>query len=214
MGREKKKRTILSVIILTALIAVTFVLYDSYFAGNIIDKNNKDMLKKYDWEIIIDGGFLYNEPKCINLDLENNPLDVMKINVSEKIGLNPKEYINKQINIYKYKLGKIGREDPLFALIWIYKKKIIGAYISHTEANLKIRYWSLNTPYIEIVNELEELHNELLEWNKKPEKAPELNNIKDIDCGENYCLALSRDGTVWSWGDNRYGQTRRWDKYN
>lgn len=33
-----------------------------------------------------------------------------------------------------------------------------------------------------------------------------LTNILTIDAGSNHCLALKNDNTVWTWGDNQYGQ--------
>ncbi|CAJ0926297.1 18317_t:CDS:2 [Entrophospora sp. SA101] len=37
--------------------------------------------------------------------------------------------------------------------------------------------------------------------------SPPLNIIfKKISCGENHCLALTKQGEVYSWGDGRYGQ--------
>ncbi|ETR71714.1 MAG: hypothetical protein OMM_02282 [Candidatus Magnetoglobus multicellularis str. Araruama] len=39
-----------------------------------------------------------------------------------------------------------------------------------------------------------------------PNSVNGLENIVDLAAGENFSLALSDNGTVWSWGDNSYGQ--------
>jgi len=39
-----------------------------------------------------------------------------------------------------------------------------------------------------------------------PVQVAGLVNVTAIAAGYNYCLALMSDGTVWAWGDNRYGQ--------
>ncbi|KAI4466478.1 regulator of chromosome condensation (rcc1) repeat [Holotrichia oblita] len=37
-------------------------------------------------------------------------------------------------------------------------------------------------------------------------KVPELQDIESVACGQNHTIALRSDGTVYAWGDNRYGQ--------
>lgn len=37
-------------------------------------------------------------------------------------------------------------------------------------------------------------------------KVPDLDDMRSVACGENHTLALKADGTVLSWGDNKYGQ--------
>ena len=32
------------------------------------------------------------------------------------------------------------------------------------------------------------------------------NNWKAVDAGGYYCVAIKKDGSLWAWGDNRYGQ--------
>lgn len=39
-----------------------------------------------------------------------------------------------------------------------------------------------------------------------PIKIEGLDEIIDIEAGQGHCLALKKDGTVWAWGDNEYGQ--------
>ncbi len=39
-----------------------------------------------------------------------------------------------------------------------------------------------------------------------PYQIPTLSNVKSIAAGYNYSLALKRDGTVWGWGSNSWGQ--------
>ncbi|OPY30553.1 MAG: Regulator of chromosome condensation (RCC1) repeat protein [Methanocella sp. PtaU1.Bin125] len=42
-----------------------------------------------------------------------------------------------------------------------------------------------------------------------PVKVDGLNNIVKISVGYSHAMALENDGTVWTWGDNRYGQVGR-----
>ena len=44
------------------------------------------------------------------------------------------------------------------------------------------------------------------EYNSTPSKIWNLENIISIAFGERHFIALKSDGTVWSWGSNRYGQ--------
>lgn len=124
------------------------------------DTKNKNLLKKYGWEVIIKGGLLRHEPNGVNLNPVNNLLDDMAITASQKIGLNPLTFVNKPIDVYKYELGNLGRNEPLNIIIWTNKKKVICAYIYHNEDNLKIKYWSLNTSYEVIVNDINEFYKD------------------------------------------------------
>lgn len=38
------------------------------------------------------------------------------------------------------------------------------------------------------------------------EEVPNLTNIIDVSVGHNHCIALSRQGEIWTWGNNNYGQ--------
>lgn len=42
--------------------------------------------------------------------------------------------------------------------------------------------------------------------NPVPKQVAGLGNITAISAGGSHCLALARDGTVWAWGFNKYGQ--------
>jgi alpha-tubulin suppressor-like RCC1 family protein len=39
-----------------------------------------------------------------------------------------------------------------------------------------------------------------------PLPVPGLSDITGISAGQHFCVVLKSDGTVWTWGDNRYGQ--------
>jgi alpha-tubulin suppressor-like RCC1 family protein len=39
-----------------------------------------------------------------------------------------------------------------------------------------------------------------------PRRVPGLQDVTAIACGSTHMLALRKDGTVWAWGKNRYGQ--------
>jgi len=41
---------------------------------------------------------------------------------------------------------------------------------------------------------------------KVPVQVKSLANVRSLAAGGNYCLALTKDGTVWGWGDNDEGQ--------
>ncbi|WP_395847386.1 hypothetical protein [Cystobacter fuscus] len=47
---------------------------------------------------------------------------------------------------------------------------------------------------------------ELWEGHSTPQQLPSLTNVAAIAASESHSLALRRDGTVWAWGDNQYGQ--------
>ncbi|WP_431219476.1 hypothetical protein [Leifsonia xyli] len=46
-----------------------------------------------------------------------------------------------------------------------------------------------------------------------PVRLPDLSgrNVIQVATGGNFSMALSQDGTIWSWGDNRYGQLAQGD---
>ena len=39
-----------------------------------------------------------------------------------------------------------------------------------------------------------------------PKKIENLSNIIKIKCGIDYTIAMDKDGKLYSWGSNRYGQ--------
>lgn len=39
-----------------------------------------------------------------------------------------------------------------------------------------------------------------------PEMVPGLSNVTQISCDLSFAMALHDDGTVWTWGDNEYGE--------
>jgi len=39
-----------------------------------------------------------------------------------------------------------------------------------------------------------------------PKKVEHLANIVKIKCGIDYTIAMDKDGKLYSWGSNRYGQ--------
>jgi len=41
---------------------------------------------------------------------------------------------------------------------------------------------------------------------EEPEKVEELKNIVEISAGERHAIALDKNGEVWSFGDDTYGQ--------
>ncbi len=45
-----------------------------------------------------------------------------------------------------------------------------------------------------------------MEYETQPVQVTGLSNITAISVGTNFALALKSDGTVWSWGDNQFGQ--------
>ena len=44
------------------------------------------------------------------------------------------------------------------------------------------------------------------QWRTTPQPIRDLPPIKQIDAGEDYCLALDRDNVVWGWGSDEVGQ--------
>lgn len=116
-----------------------------------VKNNNLDLLKKYGWT----NAKYHHSDYGVNVDLNNN-LDKIIINASKKIGLNPNQYLKNSIDFKTeiYDLGMLGNTQGLYAALWTYKDSIVGAYIYHTEPKIKIKYWSLDTPYTAIVNEI------------------------------------------------------------
>ncbi len=56
-------------------------------------------------------------------------------------------------------------------------------------------------------NEFGQLGNESIKyWSSTPNQVNRLTDVKSLVAGINYSAALRDDGTVWAWGDNRYGQ--------
>ena len=79
---------------------------------------------------------------------------------SKEIGLDPYKYTNNTIDVYSYVLRQKGLNDNLRSEVWVSDKKIICAYVFHVETNLKIKYWSLNTPLDRIKSDLNDLAEE------------------------------------------------------
>jgi alpha-tubulin suppressor-like RCC1 family protein len=39
-----------------------------------------------------------------------------------------------------------------------------------------------------------------------PKKVANLSNIVKVECGIDYTMCIDKDGKLYSWGSNRYGQ--------
>ena len=153
--RSRKKRIIVVSIIIVSLLILGVAYYcGTSYRNKSADEINKEFLKKYGWENVT-GGNLYN-PRKLSMDYD---LEKLKIEVSEKIGLEPKKYIGKILDVYSYNLGRNGDTQPLSATLLVYEKQIVCAYILHSEPKILIKYWPLNTSYTDIVNDIQKAKN-------------------------------------------------------
>lgn len=149
--RKKFRKSIIIVMILLcmSIILYSFILYYPNMQGKKLLKNNK-------WNIL-NGGKSNEDSIILSKEYLNREITKMQIEASLKIGLDPREYEGKSIVKFYYSLKQTGIDDPLRAEMWIYKNKIICAYIMHAENNIKMKYWSLNADHQVIISDLNRL---------------------------------------------------------
>ncbi len=153
MSITTKKRIFSIIILIITLLCVSLVIYS--FKYYFPKMQNKKFLQKYGWEILYGG----RDGKDFELNSEylSRELSIMQIDASKKINLDPQKYTGKSIVKYAYTLKQMGINDKLRADVWLYKNKIICAYIYHVENNVNMKYWSLDTPYQTLISELHSL---------------------------------------------------------
>lgn len=151
MTGSKREKTFIGLIIIAVIFFLSSLyLYYLYYP----DLDNKKFLKEYGWEVL---GNRRSEGESVLLsdDFLESDIALMKISASEKIGLDPGKYREKEIDRYQYLLRQTGLNSSLRAEVWRYKGKVICACISHMELNVRIHFWSLDTPHQEIQYELQ-----------------------------------------------------------
>ncbi|MDF2943250.1 MAG: hypothetical protein K0S01_2108 [Herbinix sp.] len=151
MSRKTRKKYS-TIIIVFILLSVEFITY--LFISNYPNIQAKKLLNKYGWDVL-SGGKSNEEAVILNDEYLKREISVMQISAASEIGFNPTNYEGKTIVKYYYTLKQIGKNDQLRAEIWMYKREIISAYILHAENNVRIRFWSLDTPYKKILSEIE-----------------------------------------------------------
>lgn len=152
-----RKKVLWVLVIILSLLCISVVLYS--FILYYPNLQSRKLLEKYKWEVL-NGGRSEEESIILSNDYLESEITMMQINASTKIGLNPKNYVGKSIKKYYYTLKQTDKNIPLRAEIWICRNKIICAYILHAESNVRIRFWSLDTPFQRILSELNELKQE------------------------------------------------------
>ena len=149
-----KKRVLIYYV--SGLLIISLCLFYLYKEHTYTDILTRNFLKKYGWSSIAGEPYVEVQKSGVHIDLNNNVYK-MQIAAAEEIGLDPLSYYDKRLLVYYYKLGCTGIEEPLSATLWIYNNKIVCAYIAHNESNLSLKYWSLNTPYEKIVDDIKAL---------------------------------------------------------
>ncbi len=151
---KRKFRLLLTFVVL--LLLVSLILLRLINSETVVDQKNRSFFEKYGWTVDSLGS-VHELPK---MELDEERIQVKKkIEVSEKLGLRPNDYYGKPVTEYFYKLSKMGNKNNLFGGVIVYKGKVIYAYITHGEDNLRLEFWSLDTPYTQIVNEIQDLYN-------------------------------------------------------
>ncbi len=156
MTITSKKKIFRAIIIIFILLCISVIIYSFKFYYPKLQ--SKKFLQNYGWEVVYGGRD--GKDFIISNEFLSREISIMQIDASKKIDLNPQKYMGESIVKYAYTLKQSGINDKLRADIWMYKNDIICAYIYHVENNVKIKYWSLDTPYQTILSDLEELKNE------------------------------------------------------
>lgn len=153
--KEKRKIILpirLIIFLLIIGISLTIALYLPYHPKI----QGKRLLEQYQWDISEDVG-IGRETAVLSEEFLEADLTRQQIEASGIINIPPAALQGKNITIYNYTLKQTGIQQALRARIWFYKDNIICGYLLHSENNIRIRYWSLNTPYQTILSELKEL---------------------------------------------------------
>lgn len=136
------------------LIIVIFVLLIVIYAYRNADSVNRMCVKhleSFGWNVLKGGS---HEHAYLESSWPSEEIYNMKRLASKEIGLDPNKFLNNDINVYMYVLEEMGLNDNLRADIWVYEKKIIGAYVYHVENNHIMKFWPLNTPLEEVVSDI------------------------------------------------------------
>jgi hypothetical protein len=156
MLKTTKRKIYRAIILVIILFCITGVSYSFISYYPIIQ--SKRFVEKYGWEVLNGGK---DNTIILTIEFLNSEITNMQIDASKKIGLDPlKKYEDKSVVKYDYTLNQVGINNQLRAQLWMYKNKIICAYILHAETNIIIKYWSLDTPYQTIRSELNEIKME------------------------------------------------------
>jgi hypothetical protein len=115
------------------------------------------LVERYGWEVLKGGK---DNSITLNGEFLESEITIMQIDASKKIGLDPIKYEDKTVVKYDYLLSQVGKNNQLRAQLWMYKNKLICAYILHAESNTIIKFWSLDTPYQTIRSELNVIKKE------------------------------------------------------
>ena len=153
-GNRNKALGRIALFLLLAVICI-FIVYRSSDSFN--DECSR-YLGSFGWDVLRGG--LDTKGFELTASLSGDEIFDWKRAASKEIGLDPYKYINNTIDIYSYVLRQSGLNDNLRSEVWILDKKIICAYVFHVETNLKIKYWSLNTPLDRIKSDINDLAEE------------------------------------------------------
>lgn len=151
MERTKKIRILISTCVILILLVISGGLYT--FIQHYPEQIGKNLLEKYGWQVLSVGA-LRSVPVTLENEFLSMEITQMQVDASKEIGINPEDYAGKVIKQYGYQLKQIGIKDPLRADVWMVENKIICAYIYHAENNMKIKFWSLDTSYQDILSTL------------------------------------------------------------
>jgi hypothetical protein len=150
---NKKKYCRIIILFIVLIFLSFFVFICLLFHPKILGRN---LIEQYGWNVL-NPWQVGKHTIVLSNEFLDEELTKMQIEASDNIGLNPVTYEGASVTEYDYTLGQTGINSPLRARIWVYKNKVICAYLFHSESNLKVRYWSFSTTYDRIISDLNEL---------------------------------------------------------
>lgn len=145
------KKSILIPIIILLIVVIGIALY--YFAGLKNDIECKTLLQEAGWHVE-KGGLTSNQPVILSHERINSVSQKENSNKQQEI---LSSYEGEKIYIYSYELEELGKEQALHSELWLCKGNIINLFIYHSEPNLKLMYWPVNTNHITILEDIDKL---------------------------------------------------------
>lgn len=155
MTEERRKGAILVAVV--ALIIAGSLLFVIATRDNSVCKQ---FLRKYNWEPMNDVS-----GQSIVLQAPDDDMDVMQIFASQKAGLSPENFYGRTVQEFDYKLSEYGggthhypgESDHIRAVVLVCDHQVVGAWLSFTEQNLRVRYWPVNLSGSDLTQDIRQL---------------------------------------------------------